>query len=155
MGHAIQALIIHDRAAAVARRETPLARLVSLAQGFSLLPLTDEVVEELGEDRIPAELPEGFTRLTDGVRRLASLLSEVAPVAYVETDYFGGVGTQASVAWSNARELAAPLSAESGVINEALRLIGVIAQDGRDEFDAVGLSRHRDNEAWLEDGQPA
>jgi hypothetical protein len=34
-------------------------------------------------------------------------------------------------------------------LNRALRHLGVIAGDGGDEFDALGLGRHRCTQAWL------
>jgi hypothetical protein len=38
-----------------------------------------------------------------------------------------------------------------GAINIALRKLGVLRGDGHDEFDAIGLGKHRDNESWIEE----
>jgi hypothetical protein len=38
-----------------------------------------------------------------------------------------------------------------GPINEALRAVGAAAGRDADEFDAVGLSKHRHSEDWLDD----
>ena len=42
-----------------------------------------------------------------------------------------------------------------GAINIALRKLGVLRGGSHDEFDAVGLGKHRDNESWIEEMTPA
>lgn len=65
-------------------------------------------------------------------------LSTQHAVAYFETEYFGGVGTQnATVFRAGQRVL------ERGDVNEALHLLGVQRGGARDAWDAVGLSHHR------------
>lgn len=80
-------------------------------------------------------------------------------MAYVEAEYFGGVGTQAAAVW-DARDLALgplieaedPLAAERPFpISQALRRLGVSAQGYVDEFEAVGLDKHRDMDDWLKE----
>ena len=39
---------------------------------------------------------------------------------------------------------------QQDVINEVLRMYGVSKNRSRDEFDAVGLGRHRSTEDWIE-----
>ena len=63
--------------------------------------------------------------------------------AEVQTDYFGGCGEQyASVKLGNSI-----MTCRS--INDALRQIGVKAEEGMDEFDTVGLGKYRATEEVL------
>ena len=84
-----------------------------------------------------------------------------APVAYLEAETFGGTGTQAMVLWRDGevwlgpvttRATAARASAEDGAVNQALRHLGVGRPGAIDEFDALGLGRHRHTEDWLTGG---
>lgn len=65
------------------------------------------------------------------------------PYAIIETEYFGGVGEQAAAVYRAGRELMPPSVAEFGPINAALRLLGIVQGEHADEFNAVGLQRHR------------
>ena len=67
------------------------------------------------------------------------------PVAFIETEYFGGFGEQRARVKEGREVLLA-----KGQINDALRLLGVVATPDKDEFDVVGLGRWRDNEDWVE-----
>lgn len=89
--------------------------------------------------RISRESAMGLPReraVLDVVERVAGRPSP--PFAVVYTDYFGGVGSQVAVAYRNG----APLDTD-GTINDALRALGVVGRDGQDEFDTLGLGRHR------------
>lgn len=153
MGHSIQALVFPDTLVSHIPARLRSVRRARLAQGFVILPLTDEAILEIGTDHVSVRR-ENFTRFTDGVLDLARELSQAGAVAYVETDYFGGVGAQSAAAWRSGREVLAPASGGSDTVNAALRTIGVCAAAPADEFDAIGLGRHRHNEEWLEEGEP-
>jgi len=64
--------------------------------------------------------------------------------ALIETEYFGGEGTQTAAAYHGEKEVMSPQTAESDTINKALRLLGIVARSGLDEFDTVGLGGFRD-----------
>ncbi|MBC8074257.1 MAG: hypothetical protein IAG13_38410 [Deltaproteobacteria bacterium] len=152
MSHCIQALVFPGRLSAPARARIADARTARLAQGFVLMPISDDILDQLGDTAVPRR-SENSNRLSVGVVRLARELSAIAPIAYVETDYFGGVGTQCAAAWVNGAE-AVQISSDSGVISTALRALGVSRDGATDEFEAVGLQRFRDNASWLESGEP-
>jgi hypothetical protein len=59
--------------------------------------------------------------------------------AVIATDYFGGVGQQ----WAQVYRGHAPADPSVTAINPALRMLGVKAKPGRDEFETVGLDRIR------------
>ncbi|MGK4597926.1 MULTISPECIES: hypothetical protein [Amycolatopsis] len=111
------------------------ARLVPLGQDLSLMPVAE-------------------TRFDTGP--LAEC-SEHGAVAYVEAEYFGGAGTQFAQVWEGGETVLGPLQvdedepdpADGSPISQALRRLGVLKGDHFDEFDAVGLGRHRDTDDWL------
>jgi len=84
--------------------------------------------------------------------------SVVDPVAYVEAEYFGGIGSQFAAVWHGAALVLGPLmlaedeprpDAGWSPISQALRHLGVSADGHYDEFDAVHLGRHRDTQDWI------
>ncbi|WP_370381502.1 hypothetical protein [Catenulispora sp. GAS73] len=130
------------------------ALLAPLDQGLTLLPITDAFLDTfLDSDGVAddvAEVPAGFSRALSNCSRLGA-------VAYVEADYWGGAGTQRAQVWASGHVVFGPLSSvegepfapEGSPISQALRLLGATKGDFFDEFDAVGLGRHRDTERWL------
>ncbi|MER6180246.1 hypothetical protein [Streptomyces sp. NPDC001652] len=77
----------------------------------------------------------GFSRLPEPFAKTVAAWSAGGPVAYVEAEYFGGVGEQRSVARDGGAVVLGPLR--------------VVAGPGEDEFSAVGLERHRHGGAWI------
>jgi len=125
---------------------------VELSAGMSLAPLTRSFWEERDVASLPlifamergAEVGEAFWRVAE----LFAKLSLRSPVAYVEAEFWAGEGTQASLVWRDGVATSEPLYAPNA-ISLALKEIGVKAL-GSDEFDALGLGRHRSPEAWLQ-----
>jgi hypothetical protein len=107
--------------------------------GMGWLPMTEAMMTALSK-RYPEPAPADvrFERLGWGVIELCADLSQTAPIAYLETEYFGTVGQQlATVFDEGARSL------DAGRVNEALRSIGVVARAEQDEWDTVGLGQYR------------
>ncbi len=151
MSHAIQALLVTTSCAAAAARDLPHTRPILIGQGIHLVPIVDATFDALRE-RFPNLKDPGepeFWRLSGPVAHVAQALSALGPVAYIETDYFGGAGQQAAMVWDAGAVRMPPEQAESGSINIALRLMGVSRGSAHDEFDAVGLGACRNNEDWL------
>ena len=72
---------------------------------------------------------------------------------YFETEYHGGHGGQGAAVFQNGELTFGPQWDELGPINHALMLLGVqIEPPAIDEFDTVGLCRHRTTEDWLTGG---
>lgn len=80
------------------------------------------------------------------------------PIAYIETDYFGGKGEQNAICWSQGTILCGPLTSNEKTpmpqraINQVLQALGVTRDNACDEFAALGLDRYRENEDWIEKG---
>jgi hypothetical protein len=144
------------------------AYVAELQQGFGLLPIIDTLFDEItlpiaGEAGTAKSYHELFF-LSRAIEAVAKDASEAGPIAYIETDYFGGVGTQSAIVWNKgevefgpaetARRLKDPSVPEvpllDGAINRALRVLGVVRGDYLDEFDALGLGKLRYTEDWAE-----
>jgi hypothetical protein len=116
----------------------PVAAALAQALGACAVPLE--------QDTAVVPLPSG---LTPDAERLAAQASRQEPVVYAEAEFFGGVGEQHAVLWR--RGEGTVLDAEPGPINAALRALGVRGTGDRDEFDSVGLGRHRTTQEWARD----
>ena len=149
MGHALQAFVFTARPPALTG--IPSARAIPLRQGLYLLPIIDAVFDQ-AQVAFPAENAEvpPFSKLSNSLLHLAREIAAGEVFAYIETEYCGGEGVQSAGVWRGEGVELTPRQQESDVVNEALRLLGASRGDHHDEFDAIGLGRHRATEAWLE-----
>ncbi|OIJ66102.1 hypothetical protein [Streptomyces mangrovisoli] len=154
MGYELHAVIAEGEALRGAARHLPAARPASIGQGLSLMPVTDALSGSVADGSGAGAL--GFWRLPAGFEKTLAAWSAGGPVAYVEAEYFGGVGEQRAAVWDDGTLALGPLHVEEGQpfppagspISQALRRLGAVANPGEDEFSAVGLDRHRQGEAW-------
>ncbi|MFD9397137.1 hypothetical protein ACFWBB_42335 [Streptomyces sp. NPDC060000] len=155
MSYDLQAVIAGGEVLRTASRDLPAARLASLGQGLSLMPMTAALFDSVADGSGTGAL--GFWRLPGGFEKTLADWSTVGPVAYVEAEYFGGVGEQQAVVWDGGTIVLGPLHVQEGqpfplagsAISQALRRLGVVASAGEDEFSAAGLDRHRHGEGWI------
>jgi len=139
-------------------------RTVPLSAGFTMLPVTQEVLSRLeptavGDDRIPADWT-----LRQPVAALARAMSADRPVLYIFSETSAGPGISEALAWHEGKLLYGPsgtcdleidfepgyhLAPHDSAVNAGLRAIGVKATDDRDEYAVVGLTRHRMTDDWL------
>jgi hypothetical protein len=165
MGSRIEA-IIYDGATMPAALPPGMAT-VALPGRLTMLPVTDEVALGLdqavvGDDRIsPA-----WVLLRQPVAALARQVSAGRRALYIADETFGGEGTQEAIGWQDGRLWYGPsgtcdieadlepgyhlISRIDGAINAGLRALGVRTSDGRDEFETIGLTRHRHTEDWIQ-----
>lgn len=166
MGHVLHAVIGHKAPIAELAAGWWRARRIDLPQDFALVPLTaalhDDIVD-LADARESDPFP-GFERLSAGMAIVLENASRVGPLAYIETDYFGGVGRQMAVAWQNGKVLLGPLQSETvwtkegmpgsrpvdQAINRVLAAVGVWTQGDADRFDTLGLGKFRITESCAE-----
>jgi hypothetical protein len=87
------------------------AHVVALPQGYGLLPVTEELLDEMaaGEPEARHEWLGDLTYLSSRLGTVACRLSTHVPVAYVETDYSGGVGTQGAILWQDGEASLGPI----------------------------------------------
>ncbi|WP_369242069.1 hypothetical protein AB5J56_44255 [Streptomyces sp. R21] len=155
MGYELQAVIAGNELLRAASVGVLGARVAPLRQDLSLMPMTDEVFDAVTDGVTAGAL--GFWRLSGGFERLLAEWSAAGPVAYVEAEYFGGVGEQRAAVWADGVLAAGPWDASAkkwfsraiSPISQALQQLGVRTSLGEDEFEAVGLDRHRNNDGWI------
>ncbi len=172
MGYDLTALIGAPDTLRPAVAAVPGARVVDIAAGLALVPLTGPVLGAIragGGERAVAPA-RGFQALTPAVARFAAGASAAGPVLYAEAEFFGGSGSQAVIGWRGGRVSIGPLltqtmgegregfavAAGPGLrgmaLNAGLRDLGVrTPADGepwQDEFQAAGLGRCRATEDW-------
>lgn len=138
-------------------RSLPGSRVADLADGLGLLPISVEL-----ESSFPAAerkaVFDGF-RLSLRIEGLARSASSAGPVAYVEADYSPGRDFQAAASWAGGKLSGKPRIDRAAwdprepamterPVNSVLRALGVQCHDYGDEWDAVGLARHRRTEEW-------
>ena len=107
-----------------------------------------------------------YEELTSEIRETLKDLSFFGRCAYIETSYFGGIGVQRSETWDNGKKIDGPFISYDGIenkmeyenvtikdysINQALKNIGIHCQEGKDEFDTVGLGKYRSNRKIFEE----
>lgn len=107
-----------------------------------------------------------YEELTGDIRATIKDLSSYGGCAYIETAYFGGIGTQMAEIWEDGQMVGGPLISFDGIdnkikyqqvtivdaaINQALKSIGVTCEADHDEFDTIGLGRYRSNRRILEE----
>lgn len=157
MGYEVRGVIAGKALAQIIASEFgPGTRAVDLEQGFALVPYSGRVYDHfLGRH---GALLRPFNRLGSTIAELLADTSRRGPLAYVEAEYFGGAGEQHAAVWDNGVLAWGPMSIgfqqaiapQGTAISQALRRIGVTSTDeSRDEFDMVGLRRHRHLEDWL------
>jgi hypothetical protein len=153
--YCLQAVVATHRVLSDLVAATVNAQIVPLGQQLSLLPVTDALLKAV--TIASAAQPSGFWKMPAGLDHALAACSANGPVAYLEADYFGGTGSQNAQVWEHGQIVLGPLHlaedqpfpADGSPISQALRRIGVDKGHHHDEFDAVGLSRHRETDDWL------
>jgi hypothetical protein len=142
------------------------AVVVALPGGLHVIPVTGTLLAVLS-----AGEPDDDDRVRPGwilKRRVCQLGRDLAPgrqVLYTAGETFGGPGCQEAVGWLDGRAaygLSGTCDSEvdredsydvvqgcNSAINIGLRLMGVMAASGLDEYEAAGLARHRSTDDWL------
>jgi hypothetical protein len=150
MGHTVTGLIARSIILEAFSCDHSLYRPAALVGDLAILPLRKIDLESFQTSQSGAGtkgLQHLSTRLVEQLRRS----SQKGPLIYFETEYFGGSGGQGAAAFRNDELVFGPNWAKIGPINHALKLIGIsIEPPARDEFETVGLHRHRHTAAWLE-----
>ncbi|TCZ65197.1 hypothetical protein [Flaviaesturariibacter aridisoli] len=123
-----------------------LARPVSLGQDLFLVPLTDELREQMTSPA--AEPVPGFELLTGAMEPVALSASMLGPLAYVEVTHWKGEGSEAGIIWEAGARLRT-IRFGQGLINTVLKHLGCTANEGADEFTTLGFGRRRFTDDWL------
>ncbi|MDH6578370.1 hypothetical protein [Kitasatospora sp. MAP5-34] len=155
MSYELRALIAAVDLLKVVAAEVPVAQVAQLEQGLALIPMTERLFDALHYDGGGVE--PGFAFFPGGFGRRLGAWSQAGPIAYVEADYSGGHGTQHAAVWIDGKIDLGPLGCGPGhpsvrgssPISQALHRLGAQKPPRGDEFEAVGLMRHRHLEDWV------
>ena len=150
MTHAVTGLIATPTILEAFARERSLHRPIALTGELAILPLRDVDLDSFLVAPCTHDI-EHFQYLSRQLIDLLRRTSHQGPLMYFETEYFGGIGGQGAAAFQDGEVTFGPQWGQIGTINQALRLLGVrVEPPAYDEFDMVGLGRHRRTERWLE-----
>ncbi|MCE5278378.1 MAG: hypothetical protein ABFD92_01390 [Planctomycetaceae bacterium] len=150
MAHHIQAIIGSQQLLKVLEEKYTHAKVVKLANGFAMVPMLGDLHDEMGVDDA-VEHDSRFMLLSSHVWKVLQDMSLMDPVAYIETEYFGGTGTQSAVAWKSGKVAYGPeVSEDIGPINKGLAILGIVRTETRDEFQTIGLQWFRQMDEFYE-----
>jgi hypothetical protein len=160
----------YDLSAFVAREGT-FVQYRSLSEYVTVAPLNQGFELILYDDYLERGLKLENTQISEDHRDLwisqpiltwVSRLSYQTPIAFIRADFFGGNGMQSAALWQNGNLVFKPptngvmmgafyghLKSPEAPINSVLRRLGVKTAPSQDEFEAIGLERHRHNEDWF------
>jgi hypothetical protein len=141
-------------------------KTVPLTAGLTMLPLTHGALEQLGVDNPNDERIQPDWTLRRAVAELAERMSADRQVLYVYGETWAGPGIQEAAGWHEGRLFYGPTGTcdlevdrepgyrvvplEDGAINRGLRAMGVHADPGVDEYQTIGLTRHRMTDDWID-----
>lgn len=119
---------------------------IILPQGFALLFLTEEFFDDIEElVDIKNSLDNQFEFFTSSIANIMEYHSFRSKIAYIETEYFGGVGGQGGVLYVDGKMTIPPTweNDTGGIINNILSELDVMKVKDADEFDSIDLGRFR------------
>ena len=154
MAHFIQAIIGYNNHLENIARRLNNAVVVKLYEEISLIPITHELKNELNKIQDPtlSSYANSFEFASKSLMDLLINESTNGMIGYIETNYFGGTGSQSSILFTK-REVYGPFTTESLQMDEArpinlvLKILGVMKEESTDEFSKVGLVHLRSNSA--------
>jgi len=128
------------------------ASVVHLEQGIGMIPISEDLLNDIepGDTSSEATKEHRFEFLSEVVSAWLRRLSRDTTLAYLEVEFISGEGTESAVVWRDGVRVLGPLHG-TGAVNRALRTLGVSVHPRREEFEVVGLGRHRSPEEWLEE----
>ena len=121
--------------------------LIKLTEDVWMAPLSSDVRDRYGIALMPFDDGD-CDEVPDALNTLCCASSQHGLTAYLEAAFWGGEGIQASVLFKNGAAIERPVIARDA-INRALRLLGIAASGGRDEFATVDLGRYRETDKWV------
>jgi len=143
MGHRIDAVLLRGPYEEEKARAFDLKPIL-LTSEITLFPLDASYCDYWAENlKIGGWVDDGVTLNMRVVHHMIRSIAWEPIFAVIQTNYFGGRGSQSAAAYCGTAELMAPETGSFGPINKALRHLGVQAAGDKDEFDTVGLSDHR------------
>ena len=144
MGYFLKAFLFKDENHPKVLFGDLVPRVIKLKQGISMVPILKDLEDQIGN----SEKVNGFGTLSNKLEECALKISNGGLLAYVEAEFFGGLGSQSALAWENGERCFGPVHVDSA-INQILKIFKVEVEKATDEFEAVGLGKHRKTEDWV------
>ncbi len=143
MGYRIRAILGKESVLKLIRTTHSSAKLIKLNKGIDMIPVTDALFDEINKFEDCSDVGK-FTYLNENLYNYLKDVSLSGEISYIEADYFGGIGKQGSVVWKDGKQiLFRDYDLFKGPINEALKMLGVTCEFGKDEFETAGLQKYR------------
>jgi len=167
MAHIIQCIVGSDAALEKIAADWLHAKRVSINLGYSLIPLTNELLDDMNElANIGMEQSsDAFQNLSKSVEHVLKESAYSEPIGYLETEYCGGIGTQSAICYFKGKVLKGPLVTTTrwdhkmatylrdpkgeGAINCILYELGLEKRGDMDAFDSLKLGSYRSNQQLL------
>jgi hypothetical protein len=151
MSHEVQAFVLRGPVQRAALQGLQHWTMVRLEADFHLIPLTDELFDEIAAayPGLEDEPFEALWKFSGSTRAFTEALSKEGPVLYFETEYFGREGGQSAAVWMDGKLALEPVNEDDGPINRGLELMGLIPKPPQDAFETLGLGDCADNDDWL------
>lgn len=113
--------------------------VVELNYDFAMIPLTEKFMNAIQniEKNEPSEKFDFWIKNH----------SKDSMISYISAEYFGGAGGQTIKLYKN-EELIEEINNDNA-INHVLEVMGLKAVKNIDQFELVGLSKHRSTDDWL------
>lgn len=152
MGYQLQAIICKDKLSNIITHEYKSAGRVHLKDNLYIIPFTQNFYDEVNQYSESNHFDK-FEYLNERLFNFLSQKSLIEPIAYVEADYFGGTGGQSAIMFEKSKIIIDIRYTDTGygAINSVLKEFGISKENNNDEWDTVGLLRHRKTEDWLEE----
>lgn len=143
MAYSIEAFVCSNENSNLLKLSLPY---FSLPQDFVLIPMNKALREKFEISVLP--LLEGNKGDLATLCNFGFSLSDGARAAYIEAEFFGGEGMQVSMVFENGKIISDAVVSKNA-INLALQFLGVTKSSSFDEFETLGLGKHRDTEQWI------
>ncbi|QGQ96589.1 hypothetical protein EHS13_17765 [Paenibacillus psychroresistens] len=146
MGYYFRGMISTDNIVNISRDKYKNLNIINLYNNLVIIPLTDELFDEVNENRSVSI--KNYKYFTDRIGLFCSNISMISKIAYVEAEYFGGIGSQNGIVWDKEKVFFEETLSDNA-INKALEILGIKKSKDKDEFDTVGFGRHRNVDDWI------
>lgn len=139
MGYYLEA-IVGKKSEILKKFETNEKYIIDLNYDFSMVPLVKQITNEI-------EVLEG-NNFDEKLLIWLKEKSRNSLIAYISAEYFGGMGGQTIKIFKN-EIIVEEIENQENAINHTLEYFGLKKDNVKDQFELVGLSKHRKTEDWI------
>ncbi|TGM88710.1 hypothetical protein [Leptospira licerasiae] len=115
------------------------AFIIELPNEFLMIPLKSDFLKKINI--------ANDENLESNMIQWLSIKSNNSTFALISAEFFGGVGGQTAWLFENGL-IIKDFPFQPNAINNVLELLGLERSMTEDQFDLIGLSKHRDTENW-------